>query len=513
MKNKLLIVLMLVFLFSITAVNAQENVTDNIGVDEAPNELTQEVDNSYVSLNTDNSNDNVLEAKNSKTNTTVSATSSGKYAQFNTVVKVKLAAKDTPLKNQDIKLNLNGVNYNEKTDSNGIASFTVKLNNGTYTAKYSYGGDSKYAPSSGSLKLTIKNPIKTTLKVGDKYINYRQGSKTLFYVKLLDDNKNPISGKDVTIKLNGKTYKYKTNSNGNAKMYVNLKKGIYTVKFSFAKSRPYSASSGSFKLNVKDPLGSGNGYWVFGRDMYNTNLDTLKNAGVKQIFLNFAAFSTHGKTAVVNWIKQANQKGMKVHIWMQVFYKDGKWLYPVTKSGELQTSVINDRVKEAVKYAKVSGVSGIHFDYVRFPGNAYQYKNADYGVNYFIKKATVEIHKVNPNLIVSAALMPEPSSNVYYYGQKISSMSKYLDAVIPMVYKGNYRAGTSWIKSTTSTLAKQSYGAKIWTGLQSYKSDDNPVKLSASELLKDAKAAFDGGATGVVLFRFGLSPNLNFNKI
>ena len=505
---------MLVFLFSITAVSAQENITDNIAaVDETPDQLAQEVDDSYLSVNADNSNNDVLGASNSKKNTTISATSSGKYAQFNTVVKVKLVEKTTPLKNQTIKLKLDGQNYKGTTNSNGIASFTVKLNNGTYTAKYSYDGNSKYAPSSGSLKLTIKNPIKTTVKVGDKNINYRQGSKTLFYVKLVDNNNKPISGKTVTIKLNGKTYKYKTNSNGNAKMYVNLKKGTYTVKFSFAKSSPYAASSGSFKLKVKDPLGSGNGYWVFGRDMYNTNLNTLKNAGVKNIFLNFAAFSTHGQKAVEKWIKQANQKGMKVHIWMQVFYKDGKWLHPVTKSGKLQTSVINDRVKEAVKYAKVAGVSGVHFDYVRFPGSAYQYKNADYGVNYFIKKATAEIRKVNSNLIVSAALMPEPSGNVYYYGQDMSAMSKYLDAVIPMVYKGNYNAGTSWITSTTKTLVKQSNGAQVWTGLQSYVSDDYPVKLSASELLKDAKAAINGGATGVVLFRFGISPNLNFNKI
>ena len=34
--------------------------------------------------------------------------------------------------------------------------------------------------------------------------------------------------------------------------------------------------------------------------------------------------------------------------------------------------------------------------------------------------------------------MPEGSSNSYYYGQDYSQMSKYLDFIVPMIYKGNY---------------------------------------------------------------------------
>ena len=42
---------------------------------------------------------------------------------------------------------------------------------------------------------------------------------------------------------------------------------------------------------------------------------------------------------------------------------------------------------------------------------------------------------------------------------------------------------------------------------------DNPKKLSHSTLLKDAKAAMEGGAKGVVLFRIGVSRYLNFKKV
>ena len=109
--------------------------------------------------------------------------------------------------------------------------------------------------------------------------------------------------------------------------------------------------------------------------------------------------------------------------------------------------------------------------------------------------------------------MPEPSSMKYYYGQDIATMGKYLDAIVPMVYKGNYNAGASWIKSVTQTFAKQSTKAEIWAGLQSYRSDSNVNKLPASELKNDAVAAVSGGATGVILFRFGLFNFVNLSLI
>lgn len=196
---------------------------------------------------------------------------------------------------------------------------------------------------------------------------------------------------------------------------------------------------------------------------------------------------------------------------MQVFY-NGNWLNPV-KNGNIDYNLINSRVNMAKTYAKIKGVSGIHFDYLRYPGTAYKYTNSVNAVNAFVKQATTAIHAINKNLIVSAAVMPEPSSMKYYYGQDIATMGKYLDAIVPMVYKGNYNAGASWIKSVTQTFAKQSTKAEIWAGLQSYRSDSNINKLPASELKNDAVAAVSGGATGVILFRFGLFNFVNLSLI
>ncbi len=242
------------------------------------------------------------------------------------------------------------------------------------------------------------------------------------------------------------------------------------------------------------------GYWIFGRDMENVDLEKIKKTGVTDIFLNFYAFETHGESKVVSWIKKVKNNGIRVHIWMQCFY-DGDWINPVTNS-----SIISQKVEEAKKYAKINGVKGVHLDYLRFPGNAYKTSGAADTITNFVKKVRVA---VGNDIFLSCATMPE-SENKYYYGQDIKALGKVVDAVLPMQYKGNYQMGLSWLKSTTKDLSSQ---ANIWSGLQTYKSDDDPTQLSSSELLEDAKICLDNGANGVILFRYGITPLINFNEL
>jgi len=250
----------------------------------------------------------------------------------------------------------------------------------------------------------------------------------------------------------------------------------------------------------------GYGYYVFGRDMNNVDLNLVAKYGTTDLFLNFYAFTAHGQSAVESWIARANNLGMRVHIWMQVF-NDGEWHNPT------DTSFCNERIEKAKGYARVNGVSGVHFDYLRYPGNAYKTPGGTEAVSSFTKRATEAIHSINPNIIVSAALMPETTSSAYYYGQDFTALSTYLDAALPMVYKGNYNKDSSWIGSTTKWYAENSKGAAVWTTLQSYRSDDNAYPLPIDELTRDARIAKDAGASGVISFRFGLSAMLNFKDL
>ena len=108
--------------------------------------------------------------------------------------------------------------------------------------------------------------------------------------------------------------------------------------------------------------------------------------------------------------------------------------------------------------------------------------------------------------------MPEPKMMHYYYGQDIPTMSRYLDCILPMVYRYNYHKEPRWIHLVTEKFGSQSLGAQIWTGIQSYSNGGQTI-LSQSTLVNDARAAIVGGADGVVLFRIGISCNFNFKAI
>ena len=235
------------------------------------------------------------------------------------------------------------------------------------------------------------------------------------------------------------------------------------------------------------------GYWVFGKDMNNVKLETLQKNGVTDIFLNYYAFTAHGKSKVVAWIKKAKKYNIKTHIWVQCFY-DGDWVNPVNMD-------LNKKRKEIKGYANTEGVYGIHLDYLRYPGNAYKTSNGTATITKFVKN----VRSDNPKTVLSCAVMPEEDDKKYY-GQDIDALGKIVDIMIPMQYKGNYEAGTSWLKSTTKYFSGK---ARVWSGLQSYKSDDDTTVLSTTELLNDVKTCFNNGAKGVVIFRYGLSHFIN----
>ena len=80
-----------------------------------------------------------------------------------------------------------------------------------------------------------------------------------------------------------------------------------------------------------------------------------------------------------------------------------------------------------------------------------------------------------------------------------------------MLYKGNYGKTSTWITSITKWYVQN--GAGHWFGrITRYKSDNDVTLLSATELANDVQAAYDGGACGVSVFRYGLTNIINFTN-
>lgn len=149
------------------------------------------------------------------------------------------------LANKKVTFKLNGKTYKVKTDSNGIAKLSLKnLNKGTYKIT-----------SVNKDGLSQTNEIKVYKKVStsltsDYYTFQKSESKTI-KVKLQDSLGNTPKGKTISFKVNGKYYYDKTDKKGVASIKLpSLKKGVYTVKYSFDGDSSYKASSSKNRVAI-----------------------------------------------------------------------------------------------------------------------------------------------------------------------------------------------------------------------------------------------------------------------
>jgi len=234
------------------------------------------------------------------------------------------------------------------------------------------------------------------------------------------------------------------------------------------------------------------GVWVWGGDVASMNMSILEKYKITDVFIGETGFND------MRSIQAIKNKNMRVHAWIICLKRDGSWVDPGDTANRNR---LKNKVSELVK----KGVDGIHLDYIRYPGTAYKYQNATGKIAELVKELSTFAKSLKPNMIVSAALMPEKEANAYYYGQDYAKLAPHLDVLIPMAYKGNYHANSTWIKDVTAYI-KHTSKKPVWTGLQTYRSDQKPTPILCEELQADVNAAKNGGADGWVYFRYGLLP-------
>lgn len=425
----------------------------------------------------------------------------------NTRFAVRLTASGIAIPDKKVTINIANRDYTRVTDNSGMVYLTINLRPDKYPVSYKFNGDSKLDPVSGETNITVR--VRTSTKLTWKSSNEFYQGPQYYYVLLTDLNDNKLANKSLSLTVNNINYKATTNSNGLARFTANVHPGNTTVHFSFAGDNYYAPSSNNQNITVERRDFKGFGYWLFSSNMKKVDLNLLASRGTTDLFLNYHAFTLHGESSVVNWIANANKLGIRVHIWIQTFHYGSTWINPV-KNGAPNYAEFDKIINKAKHYASLKGVSGIHFDYLRYPGNAYKTKGATNAISTFVKRACNALHVSHPKTIISAAIMPETTSSAYYYGQDYSVISQYMDIVMPMIYKGNYHKNSSWITTTSKWYIANSKGASVWSGIQSYKSDADVTKLSYTALKTDAQAALNGNADGVIIFRWGISQMLNF---
>ena len=269
------------------------------------------------------------------------------------------------------------------------------------------------------------------------------------------------------------------------------------------------------------PVPNTNGIWLWSKFMNEVDLDEFAAKDIGNIILHEVSFERHGVDSTLAFIEEAHKRNMKVHIWFQCFYKEGKWINPVQDSlNRYDQDYFDEVIDRAVRYVGY-GVDGIHLDYIRFGGTAWKHNpseeiTATGCVTEFCRQIHDATKAANPRIVLSAALMPEPDSE-YYYGQDPAQMGQYIDILMPMIYFhcDSYRkGGAPWARMVADHFATKGSPAKVWAGLTTYYDTDTTkvVPMTAEEILSDCRMMLDSSmAEGIVLFRYGLGdiPDLN----
>ena len=305
------------------------------------------------------------------------------YTTVKNAFKATLTVDGIPLSGRTVKFKIHGVTYERTTNSKGVASLAIGLYKGVYPITFSYAGEKNVKKATGKAVVTVIKGMPKKITKANSVI-YRHKILNKFKIKLTDARGNILKNKKVTFTINKKKYSTKTDANGIASLNIKLKKGTYKLKVYSYKTSIYNKVSKTYTVKVKPNQARNNGLWLFGADMNKVNLKTLQKYGTKHIFLNFKSLELWGQDGVEKFISNAHGHGIKVHLWMQVFYQGGKWYNPV-KKGKINYDLIKSKVNLAKKYAKIKGIDGVHFDYLRYPGTAYKYSSGTKAINYFTK--------------------------------------------------------------------------------------------------------------------------------
>ena len=122
---------------------------------------------------------------------------------------------------ESVKFNINGVFYTRTTNATGHVELNINLAPGEYVIT-SYYGD---CAESNNIKVL---PV---LSADDLVMSYKDGSQ--FTAHLLDGEGNAYAGQTVAFNVHGILYNRTTDSNGDAKLNINLMSGEYIITSSY----------------------------------------------------------------------------------------------------------------------------------------------------------------------------------------------------------------------------------------------------------------------------------------
>lgn len=220
-KNIFLITVILLAIFSISAISAEEIADNEINI------ISADLDSDVVSV--DNADGDALiqddaspstESDENGTESSIQSSDVVKYYKNDTQYTATFfEANGNPLVDQKIPIFINNENYTRTTNSNGTINFLINLAAGNYT-------------------ITVANPVTRetasnnvtvlpTLKANDVVKTYR--NDTQYEALVLDGQGKALANTVVTFNINGVFYNRTSKANGIAKLNINLEPKSYVI--------------------------------------------------------------------------------------------------------------------------------------------------------------------------------------------------------------------------------------------------------------------------------------------
>ncbi len=158
-------------------------------------------------------------------NLTVLSTLSGKdvtkYYRNNTQYYVALYdSEGNAMANQNVSMNINGVFYNRTTNESGVARLNINLNPGTYIL-------TALNPVTGEQMSNTIVVLSRIVENHDLVKHFRNDSQ--YYLKILDNQGNPLEQRTVKFNINGVFYYRESDENGLVRLNINLGPGTYIL--------------------------------------------------------------------------------------------------------------------------------------------------------------------------------------------------------------------------------------------------------------------------------------------
>lgn len=372
-----------------------------------------------------------------------------------TKFKVKLTNKDGKvLANKNIKFKINGKTFTAKTNSHGKAIFSLKnIKPNNYVVKYSHSSKGLSDYSHGSTRVII---LKSVAKVSGKDLTMKAKEGSSYKVKVKNKSGKLLEGVFVKFTINGESYIHKTDSNGVAKLKIDLDPGCYPIKALVADPIYNSAPLLKQVIVQGTKFVADNGYASAGHKVsYSVKLVNEKNKGVKNKKVVFV-FKGKNSTVVtdskgiakinlgvlskgnykINYNHDSIKGSSKIYVLNKVTIKD------ILKASKMVSKYVskNSKLPSTVKVGDVS------------------VKTADY--LYLASKAIVNLKNGNKKSISIKILdnptKPKGASNLGYLKDYLSvakSIVKTAESKGKLPNSVDSRVGTIGYKGLVNTLS------------------------------------------------------------